>query len=115
MFKESFDVTVTAKNAQEAYYSYDGAEWVAFDETAKVTIGKEELKNGDEVGLYLYAFDKDGKAVEKSYTYTKEVEGTVGSGFLVRVKKSDFAYNAYSPALKKCGHIRNKRKEMIPM
>ena len=90
-FTDSFDVTVTAKNAQEAYYSYDGAEWVAFDETAKVTIGKEELKNGDEVGLYLYAFDKDGKAVEKSYTYTKEVKGTAGTGFSVRVKKSDIA------------------------
>lgn len=99
-FEDSFKVTVTAENCQKAYVSYDGAEWKEFEKTTSVTIGEEKLTAGDQVGLFIAVFDKDGKLIKKEYTYTKEetttTEGTT-SKFEVRVSKDEFtsAPNCY--------------------
>ena len=89
-FEEAFDVTVKVENAAAAYYSYDGADWTKMDGSAKVKVGSEKLVGGDQVGLYVHAFDKDGKAYTKAYTYTKKAEGQATHKFCVRVKKSQF-------------------------
>ena len=78
-FTEAMTVKVTASNAEKAYYSYDGADWKEFTGSASVTVGKEELVAGDQVGLYVAAFGKDGKLVKESCVYTKASKGSTGS------------------------------------
>lgn len=96
-FLEAFDVKVTAANAAKAFYSYDGADWVEFEGTATVAVGKEELVAGDQVGLFLVAFDNEGQMIEKSYTYTKgcktieSITDVDVAKFEVRVSKDEFA------------------------
>lgn len=93
-FTDAFEVTVKAENAAAAYYSYDGADWTAFTGTEKITVGKEKLTAGDQVAVYVAAYDQNGKLVQTSATYTKQVVTTTTApaydGLCIKVKKSDF-------------------------
>lgn len=93
-FTDAFEVTVKAENAAAAYYSYDGADWTAFTGTEKVAVGKEKLTAGDQVAVYVAAYDQNGKLVQTSATYTKQVVTTTTApaydGLCIKVKKSDF-------------------------
>ncbi len=73
---ESITVTVTAKNADSAYYTVDGGTQVAFVGSAEVTLGAETAV-GATVTLFVSATNKNG-TVTSSATYTKK-EASSGS------------------------------------
>lgn len=92
-FEEAFEETITVKNAEYAYYSYDGGEWTQI-KNGKLTInvGENASESGDEVALYVKAMGKDGKLADftKTYTYQPWVSDTKTKGLKIRAKKSLF-------------------------
>ncbi len=106
-FEKAFDVTVEVKDAQYAYYSYDGADWTEVkDGKATVTIGADAKEVGDEFALYVKAKGKDGKTVdvEKTYTFAVTTTETITTtaqpattGLKIRIPKSevDFTPSVY--------------------
>ncbi len=67
---ESVTVTVTAKNADSAYYTVDGGAQVSFSDTADVTLGADTAI-GSTVTIYVSATNKNG-TVSATATYTKK-------------------------------------------
>ena len=98
-FKESVKETITVKNAEYAYYSYDGADWTEIkDGKATVTIGADAKNIGDTYALYVKAMGKDGKLVdsEKTYTYsTSSSESGTTHSLKLRIAKSEQATAPY--------------------
>lgn len=98
-FDESFDVTVAVKDAEYAYYSYDGADWTEIkDGKATVTVGKDAKEVGDAFALYVKAKGNDGKTVdvEKTYTFAATTTSSVTTtaepttkGLKLRIPKAD--------------------------
>ena len=98
-FKEAVKETITVKNAEYAYYSYDGADWTEIkDGKATVTIGVDAKNIGDTYALYVKAMGKDGKLVdsEKTYTYsTSSSESGTTHSLKLRIAKSEQATAPY--------------------
>ncbi len=98
-FKEAVKETITVKNAEYAYYSYDGADWTEIkDGKATVTIGADAKNIGDTYALYVKAMGKDGKLVdsEKTYTYsTSSSETGTTHSLKLRIAKSEQATAPY--------------------
>ena len=98
-FKEAVKETITVKNAEYAYYSYDGADWTEIkDGKATVTIGADAKNIGDTYALYVKAMGKDGKLVdsEKTYTYsTSSSESGTTHSLKLRIAKSEQATAPY--------------------
>lgn len=67
---ESVTVTVTAKNADSAYYTVDGGAQKSFDGSADVTLGADTAV-GSTVTIFVSATNKNG-TVTASATYTKK-------------------------------------------
>lgn len=77
-FTDTLEVTVTAENAQQAYYQIGSNQAVAFEESAVITIGST-MKAGESVTVKVTAINADGEATPATATYTKteKAQGTV--------------------------------------
>ncbi len=67
---DTITVTVTAKNADSAYYTVDGGAQVSFSDTADVTLGAD-TQIGSAVTIFVSATNKNG-TVTSTATYTKK-------------------------------------------
>ena len=87
---ETIEVTLSAYEATESFYSINGGEKVAYKDGDTIEIGA--CSAYDEVTkVSLSGKAADGTALSKELTYTKCSEPTVSGGASIKVAKSEFA------------------------
>lgn len=87
---ETIEVTLSAFEATESFYSINGGEKVAYKDGDVIEIGAGSAYE-EVTKVSLSGKAADGTALSKELTYTKCSEPTVSGGASIKVAKSEFA------------------------